>query len=227
MFPKLQGSKVSTSPPSSMNILAWNCRGLARGPTIRALRALIRNYHPDLLFLSETKVSSSRFQPSLFGLGFSAWLEVPPSGLQGGLYLAWKNGVDVEPVRLDRNCIACLVYSDPTHCPWLFSGIYAPPNSQSRDIFWFELSAMGNSFGGAWLLLGDFNSILSAAEKSGGREFGTSSHGNFVDFVNYNVVMWGINSLGAIVELVGITLGKGWIGGWQTKIGFIFFPMFW
>jgi hypothetical protein len=172
-----------------MKILAWNCRGLARGPTIRALRALIRNYRPDLLFLSETKVSSSHFQPSLFGLGFSAWLEVPLFGLQGGLYLAWKNGVDVEPVHLDRNCIACLVYSNPTHCPWLFSGIYAPHNSQSRDIFWSELSAMGNSYGGAWLLLGDFNSILSAAEKSGSREFGTSSHGNFIDFVNYNALV--------------------------------------
>jgi exonuclease III len=183
MVMKFQGSKVSTSP-SPMKILAWNCRGLARSPTIRALRALIRIHRPDMVFLSETKVSSSHFHPSLFGLGFSAWLKVPPFGFQGGLYLAWKQGVDIEPVRLDRNCIACLVYSDPSHCPWLFFGIYTPHTSQRREMFWSILSSLGNSYGGAWLLLGDFNSILSAAEKSGGREFGSASYGNFVDFVH-------------------------------------------
>jgi exonuclease III len=65
-----------------MKLLAWNCRGLARNPTIRVLRALIRYHRPDLLFLSETMVPSSRFQASLFVLGFSSWLEVPPSGSQ-------------------------------------------------------------------------------------------------------------------------------------------------
>jgi exonuclease III len=65
-----------------MKFLAWNCRGLARGPTTRALRALIRTHRPDLLFLSETKVPSIRYQPLLFGLGFMSWLEVSPVGLK-------------------------------------------------------------------------------------------------------------------------------------------------
>jgi hypothetical protein len=172
-----------------MKILAWNCRGLARGPTICALRALIRAQHPDLLFLSKTKVLCSRFQPSLFGLGFSAWLEVPPSGLQGGLYMAWKHGVDVELVRINKNCISCLVFSEPSQNPWLLSGVYAPHTSQRRSDFLSFLSNLGNSFGDAWLLLGDFNSILSSSKKSGGCDFGSSSHGNFVDFVHSNALV--------------------------------------
>ncbi|XP_059437358.1 uncharacterized protein LOC132170396 [Corylus avellana] len=172
-----------------MKVLAWNCRGLARSPTIRALRALIRSHRPDLIFLSETKTPSSHFRSSLIGLGFFAWLEVPPVGLQGGLFLSWKGGVDIEPVRLDKNNISCIVYSDPQYSPWLFSGVYAPPNGQRRSEFWHCLESLGNSFGGAWLLLGDFNSILSASEKSGGRVFGSSSHNDFVDFVNYNALV--------------------------------------
>jgi hypothetical protein len=123
-----------------MKILAWNCRGLARGPTIRALRALIRTHRPDLLFLSETKVVCTRFQPYLFGLGFSAWLEVPPSGFQEGLYMAWKQGVDVEPVRINRNCISCLVFSEPSSSPWLLSGVYCNTPSPLRlglSLFFF------------------------------------------------------------------------------------------
>lgn len=69
-----------------MKVLAWNCWGFARGPKIRVLRALIRSHRSDLIFLSETKMPSSRFRSSLIGLGFFAWLEVPPVGLQGGLF---------------------------------------------------------------------------------------------------------------------------------------------
>jgi exonuclease III len=65
-----------------MKLLAWNCRGLARNPAIRVLRALIRFHKPDLLFLSETMVHSACFKASLFGLGFSSWLEVPHVGSQ-------------------------------------------------------------------------------------------------------------------------------------------------
>jgi hypothetical protein len=96
----------------------------------------------------------------MVGLGFSDWLEVPFVGLQGGLFLAWKFGVDIELVRLDKHCISYLVYSDPPHHPWLFFGMYAPYTSQRCSDFWSYLLELGNSFGDAWLLLGDFNSIF-------------------------------------------------------------------
>jgi exonuclease III len=38
-----------------MKFLAWNCRGLTRASAIRSLRVKVRNYSPDVLFLSETK----------------------------------------------------------------------------------------------------------------------------------------------------------------------------
>ncbi|GLT69444.1 hypothetical protein SLA2020_415930 [Shorea laevis] len=172
-----------------MKVLAWNCRGLARAPTIRSLRAMIRSRNPDILFLSETKVISSRFQNSLALLGFTVWLEVPPIGFKGGIFLSWKTGVDLEPIRLDSSGISCLVYSEPSNNPWLLSCIYAPHTAQRRAVFWSHLTALGNSFGGAWLLLGDFNSILSSSEKSGGRCFGSSSHNDFADFVHSNALV--------------------------------------
>ena len=97
--------------------------------------------------------------------------------------------MEIEPVRIDKHCISCLVYSDPPHNPWLFSGVHAPYNSQRRSEFWSFLSELGNSFGGAWLLLGDFNSILSASEKRGGRAFGNSGQLDFVDFVHCNALV--------------------------------------
>ena len=125
--------------------------------TIHVLQALIRQHRPDLFFLSEKMVPSSHFQAFLFGLGFSSWFEVPPVGSQGEIFLTWKFGVDVKHGRLDKRCISCLVYLDPSVCPRLISCIYAPAIALGHHDFWPFLSDMGNSFGGLWLLMGDFN----------------------------------------------------------------------
>jgi hypothetical protein len=108
-----------------MKLLAWNCWGLAHKPTIHVLQALIRQHKLDILVLSKMMVPSSRFQASLFGLGFSSWLEVPLVGLQGGIFSTWKIGVDFELVLLVKRCISCLVNFDPSSHPWFFSCIYA------------------------------------------------------------------------------------------------------
>jgi hypothetical protein len=60
---------------------------------------------------------------------------------------------------------------------------------QWRLDFWSFLSDLGTSFRGAWLLLGDFNSILSPSEKCGGHDFGSSSHNELTDFVNSNALV--------------------------------------
>jgi hypothetical protein len=144
-----------------MKILAWNCRGLALAPKIRVLRAIIRSHRPDLIFWSETKVPFSRFRFSLHDLGFVDMLEVLPVGSRGGIFLTLKEGVDLEPVKLDSHSISCLVFSEPLFTPWLFSAVYAPHLSSDRSSFLNQMSELGNSFGGAWLLMGDFNSVLS------------------------------------------------------------------
>jgi exonuclease III len=155
-----------------MKILAWNCGGLALAPTICVLRAIIRSHRPDLIFMFETKVPSSRFRFSLHGLGFVDMLEVPPVGSRGGIFLTLKDGVNLEPVKLDSHSISCLVFSERLSTPWLFS-----------------MSELGNSFGGTWLLMGDFNYVLSSSEKSGGHSFGSPSHLEFLDFVHSNALV--------------------------------------
>jgi len=47
-----------------MRILAWNCRGLGNPRAVRALRGLVREEDPDILFLSETKRKATEMEKS-------------------------------------------------------------------------------------------------------------------------------------------------------------------
>jgi hypothetical protein len=97
--------------------------------------------------------------------------------------VTWKQGFVLEPIRLDENHISCHVIFAPPLCSWMISCVYAPPSMQSHNVFWSKLTDLGNSFAGPWLLLGNFNAIMSSTEKCGGRSFGSTSHFDFVDFV--------------------------------------------
>jgi hypothetical protein len=95
-----------------MKVLAWNCRGLAHAPTIRALRALNKLHMAVIIFLSKTKIQPTKICLVLKKIGFSSCVQIPLVGLNEDLFIAWKNEVDLEPMKQDAHQITCLVYSD-------------------------------------------------------------------------------------------------------------------
>lgn len=78
-----------------MILLAWNCQGLAKPKAIRALRSLLSNSRPDVLFLLKIKTSDPStllFVLTYFSLSQS--VIIPPIGIAGGICLAWKNFIN-------------------------------------------------------------------------------------------------------------------------------------
>jgi len=73
-----------------MSILSWNCRGLGNPRTIRDLFRLVKEMHPDLICLMETKLQSARLECLKLKLGFDYVLVVDSRGKSGGLALFWK-----------------------------------------------------------------------------------------------------------------------------------------
>ena len=148
-----------------MRALAWNCQGACRAPTIRAIRELIRESYPDLVFLSETKLKSTSIDKIKSKLNFFDSYCVDAMGKAGGLALFWRMGVDLEVVFFDGNVIAALIYSDLVRSPWLLFCIYGPPRRAKRKRFWVNLEEMVKAFSGPWVVFGDFNSIKESREK--------------------------------------------------------------
>ena len=146
---------------------------------------LIQSHHPVCIFLSELKISSlSKISKILISVGFRFFEFVPANGTTGGLVLAWKFQTDINIICSNSNMINCVVLSSPPSTPWLLIAAYGPMMSSHKHVFWQDLRSIGASFNGAWMVFGDFNSIISQEDKRGGRVFASSSSGGFKDFVD-------------------------------------------
>ncbi|KAL5558527.1 hypothetical protein UlMin_034738 [Ulmus minor] len=151
-----------------MIVLAWNCRGMGQSSAILELRALVRSSNPDCMLLMEAKVNSGTMVSILHNLHFLNHVYVPPVRLSGGFCVAWRDGIEMEPVMMNKNIISCLVFSCPGSAPWLFSAVYGPNSSMEKRLFWENIRLQTKCFSGAWLIIGDFNTIWSSSDRSSG-----------------------------------------------------------
>ena len=152
------------APPGAMNPISWNCRGLRNPRSVWALHDLVRRWNPKVIFLIETKAKTRRMERIKSRLGFANGLIVPYVGRKGGL--AWE--VDLEIKSYSQNHIDAIINDEEHSFKWRLTGFYGHLETHRRYESWHLLAFLNNQLHLPWLCLGDFNEILSNAEKSGG-----------------------------------------------------------
>uniref|UniRef100_A0A803QED6 Reverse transcriptase domain-containing protein n=1 Tax=Cannabis sativa TaxID=3483 RepID=A0A803QED6_CANSA len=142
-----------------MKIISWNSRGLGNPRAVRHLKLLVKEQSPSVLFIMETKLgpnSISRFRNVLC---FNNGLEVPRVGLSGGLMLLLKDDVNMFDCYMSCG-------NGPT---WHFTAFYGAPAVHNRLHTWTLLERLKDVAPLLpWIVIGDFNEILSNRNKSGG-----------------------------------------------------------
>ncbi|KAI9090687.1 hypothetical protein K1719_028540 [Acacia pycnantha] len=147
----------------------WNTRGAYRKGILRNLRMLCKGPKPSLLVLAETKTEDlSRFQ-SLLLLGFDSVRAIPSFGRSGGLTIAWKSNV-ISISVVEESCQFFHLHCQSLVSPSFFvTAVYVIPHSNLRSELWNDLLRISQSMSDPWSIIGDFNDILTADERIGGR----------------------------------------------------------
>ncbi|KAK9920383.1 hypothetical protein M0R45_028938 [Rubus argutus] len=152
-----------------MDILSWNCRGICNDTTTRALKDLISQTRPSIVFLIETKISHLRdFQALKRSLGFSQAKEVLSVGRSGGLGLFWSDEVPLRVRDSSPHFIDAEIGGGPSDPCWRLTGFYGHPRTNDRDLSWQLIRDLCDTDSLPWLLIGDFNEILNTGEKVDG-----------------------------------------------------------
>jgi len=154
-----------------MKILAWNCRGLGNPRAVRALRGLIKDEDPDIIFLSETKCKSPEMEKIRQKLGYANRIYVECRGdgkrRRGGLAFLWKDSGLLALNSLSENHIDLGGMDGGGTSKWRITGVYGHPNEDEKHKTWSLLAGLNNP-NLPWLCFGDFNEILMQQEKRGG-----------------------------------------------------------
>ncbi|CAL1382866.1 unnamed protein product [Linum trigynum] len=110
-----------------MRLLIYNCRGLGSKRAVRALRSLLRQTSPQVVFLMETKQTTSENEEPRKELGFihgDSWaMDTSRGGRAGRLSLWWVEEVNISVMYASLHCIDVKVV-DHGDVVWRFTGMY-------------------------------------------------------------------------------------------------------
>jgi ribonuclease HI len=152
-----------------MNIIMWNCRGALNPNFRRSISELINCHSPSMLIVTETRVGGARAKEITDTLPFYGAIHADTIGYAGGIWLLWNSElVDVSVLAATEQEIHAVVKVLSSNFSWLLSSIYASPRFLERKLLWNNLSQVATLHNLPWLLVGDFNEVLSSDDKFGG-----------------------------------------------------------
>lgn len=152
-----------------MFFIVWNCQGAGSKKFMRAARLLIKTHNPSVMALLETKVSGDRANDICKKLNFSNWIRIEAIGFSGGIWILWKEEIDLQVKFTHPQFAISDIRSDNKH--WNMVIVYASPDYQLRKKLWNDLSKDKLDLNTEWMVLGDFNSVVSIDEVSNPRTF--------------------------------------------------------
>ncbi|CAL1395984.1 unnamed protein product [Linum trigynum] len=158
-----------------MRTFSYNCPGLGNTRVVGALKSLLRQTTPSLVFLSETKQIEEYNEEFRKKLGYDkgdAWsTNQEGGGRAGGVALWWKEEVLVQVMSSSLHHIDAKVI-EKDGVVWRFTGVYGWSKNEDKHNMWELMTLLNDQWRGPWLCGGDFNQIVNSGEKSGGRLMG-------------------------------------------------------
>ncbi|KAA3453480.1 reverse transcriptase [Gossypium australe] len=152
-----------------MKHFCWNARGLGSPRAVRRLRYILKQHHPHLVFLMETKLDSKCMDRVRRSCGFTNGINVEAEGSRGGLCLAWRDDIGVTLRSYSKWHIDVLIKEEGIQEEWRFTGFYGSPYVRDQKYVWNLLERLSQDKDYPWLVAGDFNEIMFSFEKQGGQ----------------------------------------------------------
>ena len=138
------------------------------------------------MVITKTRVGGDRAARIIENLPFDGFFATDTIGYApgggGGLWLLWKiEEVEVFVLSSTEQEIHARVKICCSNLSWFISLIYASPRLNERRILWSNLTKVAQLHQLPWLLLGDFNEVLSGEDKYGRRSININRALEFKD----------------------------------------------
>ncbi|GMI67490.1 hypothetical protein HRI_000418300 [Hibiscus trionum] len=167
-----------------MRAICWNCRGLGMPSAVHELRSIIFRLCPDFIFLSETRLNSSKFDSLKLYLEMEGFFAVDSSPSCAGLCRLFNKNITLDFLSSSTRYIDVIV--NGLNCRFRFTGIYGYAATNMKNDTWELIDSLKTNSSLPWLIGGDLNDILDDSEKQGGNRRPRSQILNFRDCLTRN-----------------------------------------
>jgi exonuclease III len=156
-----------------LNILGWNVRGLNDQDRKDTVHETIANSSCHIACLQETKLQYiSAFDAAYIGgYRLKSFAYKPANGTRGGILLLWDESVvSISNVSISEFCLSADVtlLKASENGDFKITSVCGPTDHALKEQFFTELIDLKPPQGVRWLVLGDFNQIRKARDKSKG-----------------------------------------------------------
>lgn len=149
-----------------MKIFSWNCRGAGSSQFVRVMKDLAKLHKPDIIVVMETRCGGPKAEKIIKKIGFDDFVKVDAIGFSGGIWVLWRNPIQVFVSVIDDQFIHMKVAHD---CEvWWLTAVYANPMEIKKADMRQKVKSIADDMNEPWLVCGDFNDIMSISEKKGG-----------------------------------------------------------
>jgi Endonuclease/Exonuclease/phosphatase family len=152
-----------------MKILNCNIQGLGLPEKRRILHDFIIKEHVDILCLQETKKDSysSQFFKSIASC-YDTKQFLPSVGSAGGILMGFNSSLFTSIFwHIGKYSITTYLENHFDKVKWACATVYRPVDPVLKLNFWDELTDIGLSWAGTWVIGDDFNAIRNRSEKIG------------------------------------------------------------
>lgn len=153
-------------------VIFWNVRGLNSRAKRTAVRSVICSSAPCIVCLQETKLDfvSPSLVTETLGAAFQDFYFLPANGTRGGILLAWQSSlVSLSHPTIGTHHVTALATPAGSESHWWLTGVYGPQSDPDKLEFLSELHDLRATMAGPWIIGGDFNMVLFAADKNNER----------------------------------------------------------
>lgn len=173
-----------------MKIVSWNCRGCARDGFLSQALYFVKLMHMDIFCLLDTRMSYDAASSLVKAFNFDCFEIIPSHGQCGGIILFWNNkNFNIHVIDFHDRFLHCQIQDFNNHSNWLATFLYMTPQKENQYHIWNELLHLKPPNMEPWMIIGDFNCILSLNEKFGGVQRTTKYMTQFINFLNDTALM--------------------------------------
>lgn len=161
------------------NTISWNIKSVRTQSAFERLKTIKNQYNSTFICLEEPFVQAEKLTSYMRMLDLQGCY----ANNNNKIWIMWSNEYTVFIISDTEKQVTCKINHPSTDMDFHITCVYAKCRTALRKTLWEDLASFANSTTGSWSIMGDFNVIVDAEEKEGGKPYRIDKRFDFINCI--------------------------------------------